>query len=138
MIHYPLDTNIISELVQPRPDSRVVERYRARRHESAIASTIWHELLYGVERLPSGKRRDTLAHYMEEVIRSTLPVLPYDAVAAEWHARQRVRLERVGQPRPYADALSAAVAATRGLVFVTRNERDVEGYDGLTVENWFE
>lgn len=138
MIRYLLDTNILSELVRPRPDPRVQERYRAHEHEGAIASTVWHELLYGVERLAPGRQRDKLARYMVEVVQASLPVLPYDAEAAQWHARERARLERAGRTRPFADGTIAAVAATRNLILVTRNTDDFVGFDGLHIENWFE
>ncbi|MEP0548082.1 MAG: type II toxin-antitoxin system VapC family toxin [Rhodothermales bacterium] len=138
MIRYLLDTNILSELVRPQPDPRVQERYRVHEQEGAIASAVWHELLYGVERLAPGRRRDALARYMTEVVQASLPVLPYDAEAAQWHARQRARLEAQGKPRPALDGMIAAVAASRGLILVTRNTGDFAGYDGLHVENWFE
>ena len=98
----------------------------------------WHELHYGVERLAPGRRRDKLAHYIVEVVQASLPVLPYDAEAARWHARERARLERAGNTRPFADGTIAAVAATRGLILVTRNTDDFAGFNGLHIENWFE
>ena len=52
MVHYLLDTNIVSELARPEPNARMRERYRAHEHESAIASVVWHELVYGVEHAP--------------------------------------------------------------------------------------
>ena len=115
----------------------MLARYHAHEQEAAIAAPVWHELLYGVERLPPGRRRDLLARYMAEVVAVAFPVLSYDAEAAAWHARERARLERLGQPRPSTDGQIAAVAATRGLVVVTRNTGDFDGYGGLHVENWF-
>ena len=138
MIRYLLDTNVLSELVRPQPNAGVRERYRAHEHEGAIASGVWHELLYGVERLAPGRRRDELARYMAEVVRPSLPVLPYDAAAAEWLASERARLDAIGQPRPAIDGQIAAVAATRGLVLVTRNTADFAGYARLHVEDWFQ
>lgn len=100
MIRYLFDTNMISELVRLRPNAQVEARYRRHEHEAAIASVEWHELLYGVERLAPGRRRDVLARYMTEVVQRSLPILPYDEGAARWHARERARLEAMGQPRP--------------------------------------
>ncbi len=137
MVHYLLDTNIVSELARPEPNARMRERYRAHEHESAIASVVWHELVYGVERLPAGRRRDVLMQYMEEVVQATLPILSYDAVAARWHSRERARLERLGRTRPWADGMIAAVSATRSLILVTRNTNDFADFDGLHLENWF-
>ena len=74
---------------------------------------------------------------MTDVVGASLPVLPYDAEAAAWHGHERARLEGLGWTRPFADGQVAAVAATRGLVVVTRNTDDFDGYDGLHVEDWF-
>lgn len=65
MVRYLLDTNVVSELARSEPQERVGERYRAHEHESALSSVVWHELLYGVERLPAGRRRDVLMQYEE-------------------------------------------------------------------------
>jgi tRNA(fMet)-specific endonuclease VapC len=138
MIRYLLDSNIVSEPARQRPDPQVQARVQAHAQEMAMPSVVWHELLYGLERMPTGRRRDFLAHYLFDVVRPAMPVLPFDTAAAEWLARQRARLEAQGQPRPALDGMIAAVAATRGLILVTRNTGDFEGYDSLHVENWFE
>ncbi len=138
MIHYLLDTNIVSEGARPQPNARVRERYQAHEHECAIASPVWHELVYGVERLVPSRRRNMLTRYLEDVVQATLPILPYDATAAQWHSRERARLERLGRPRPWADGMIASVAATQNLILVTRNTADFADFDGLRLENWFD
>lgn len=137
MIRYLLDSNIVSEPARQRPDAQVQMRYRTHAHEVGVPSVVWHELLYGLERLASGRKRDFLARYLLNVVRPTMPVLPFDTVAAEWLARERARLEALGQPRPALDGMIAAVAATRGLILVTRNTHDFADFDGLHIENWF-
>lgn len=138
MPRYLLDTNIVSELARAMPDASVHERYRAEEKESTIASVVWHELAFGVERLAPGHQRDALTRYLDEVVRRTLPILPYDEAAAYWFARERARLVGIGQTPPMNDGMIAATAATRGLILVTRNTSDFDGFDGLHVENWFE
>ncbi|MEM6785141.1 MAG: type II toxin-antitoxin system VapC family toxin [Bacteroidota bacterium] len=138
MIRYLFDTNVISEVVKPQPNPVVLERYQQHQTEGALTSTVLHELLYGVERWLTGKRRTELDRYFDEVVRQTLPILPFDQVAAEWLARERARMAALGTPRPVLDGMIAAVAATQSLVLVTRNVADFEGFDGLTVENLFE
>ena len=135
-MRYLLDTNIVSALIRAEPDTAVPTRYGVHAHESAIAATVWHELRYGVARLPAGRRRDVLAAYLDEVVGASLPILPYDTLAAAWHARERARQEREGRPRPFADGQIAAIAATRGMTVVTRNVADFDGYEGLAVEDW--
>lgn len=137
MMRYLLDTNTVSEPARPEPNEHVLTRYRKHSLELAIASIVWHELLYGVERLPAGRRRRYLADYLERVVGPSLPVLPYDARAAAWHARERARLEAQGPARAFADGMIAAVAATNDLILVTRNVSNFAGFNGLHVENWF-
>lgn len=104
--------------------------------ESAIASIVWHELRYGCERMPTSARRSMIAEYLERAVAATMPVLDYDARAADWHAAERVRLERAGRTPPFRDSQIAAVAAINDLVLVTANTRDFSGFKGLRVETW--
>src|SRR5690554_1254911 len=105
MMRYLLDTNTVSEPARPEPNELVLTRYRQHSRELAIASIVWHELLYGVARLPAGRRRRYLADYLARVVGPSLPVLPYDTRAASWHARERARLEAQGQTRTFVDGM---------------------------------
>jgi len=104
--------------------------------ECALATPVWHELLYGFHRMPKGRKERTLGRYLFEVV-DLFPKLPYDAKAASWHAQERARLERLGRPEGFVDGQIAAVAATNNLNLVTRNVQDFERFEGLRVENWF-
>ncbi len=64
-------------------------------------------------------------------------MLPYDSTAALWHGEQRASLEARGLKPAFADGQIAAIAATQGLVLVTRNTSDFEVFEGLEVLNWF-
>ena len=141
MIRYLLDTNVISEPARPDPNAGVVDQLEARGGEVALPAPAWHELIYGVERMPEGKRRTYLADYVSEVVRPSMPIIPYDRAAAHWHGTARAALEAQGRPQPFVDGQIAAIAATRSLILVTRNTSDFEAYEeldeALHVENWF-
>lgn len=64
-----------------------------------------------------------LRAYLRDVV-NKLTVLPYDAAAADWQARERVRPEQSDRTLPYADGQIAAVAVVWGLMLVTANARD--------------
>jgi tRNA(fMet)-specific endonuclease VapC len=83
-----------------------------------------------------GHRRDSLDELVRELQRR-FPVLPYDQAAADWHASERARLERIGRVPPYQDGQIAAIAVTRRLTLVTRNVRDFLGFTDLRVESWW-
>lgn len=132
-----LDTNVVSEAARPQPDRHVMSRLAAAQGSAAIAAVSWHELVFGVERLPDGHRRNALTVFLTEV-RDRYPVLAYDVRAADWHAMQRARLESHGTPSSFADGQVAACAVTNGLLLVTRNVTDFEGFTGLRVQNWWD
>ena len=121
MLRYLLDTSIVSSPVSKIPDPFVVARLTERGPECAIAAPVWHELTFGCRRLASGKRRDALETYLNDVVRAMFPVLPYDEAAATWHAHERARLEALGRPAPFVDGQIAAIAHANQLVLVTLN-----------------
>ena len=135
-LKYLLDTNIVSEPVTSEPNKRVLSRLEREGESCAIASQVWHELLFGARRLPRGKRREALEAYLSEVIRPSFPILPYGEEAAGWHALERARLEKQGRPAPHVDGQIAAIAFANGLQLVTRNVKDFSRYRGLNVVDW--
>ena len=134
---YALDTNIVSEPTRRDPDRRVLELLDTHSGHLAISSVVWHELRFGVQRLPPGERQTRLHAYLDEVVIPSMVILPYDLLAADWHAAERARLVALGRTPSYADGQIAAIAATRDLTLVTRNVHDFELFDGLRIENWF-
>jgi tRNA(fMet)-specific endonuclease VapC len=109
-----------------------------RRHEDEIAipSVVWHELQYGAERLPISRRRDIIVRYLLEVVLATMPILDYDRIAAEWHAKERARLAARGETPPFVDGQIAAVSRVNDLILVTFNEGDFRRFQGLRVLGW--
>ncbi len=134
---YLIDTNTISETEQMQPTLQVVTKLTANRGRIALASVSWHELLYGYHRLPESKRKDRVGFFIEHTVRPHVPVLPYDAAAAEWFAKERARLSQVGRTPSYPDGQIAAIAATNRLILVTRNVADFADFQGVEVEDWF-
>ena len=131
-----LDTNALSEPLRPRPNARFMRRLRLQQQRLAISSITWNEALFGLHRLPAGERKEHVREYLFEVVVQTMPIFPYDAAAAEWHAAERARLESLGRMRPFADGQIAAIACVNDLVIVTANERDFAPFDRIEIENW--
>ena len=132
---YLLDTNILSEPGRKNPDPRLLKKLANHKAQCATSAINWHELQYGILRLPLGQGRTEL-----ELLASSyldLPILPYDEDVAFRHAQAKARLEVLGKPMPETDGQIAAIAEVNGLVLVTRNEADFRNYPGLLVENWF-
>jgi tRNA(fMet)-specific endonuclease VapC len=134
-VKYLLDTNVISEPLRPEPNRRVLRQLRRYGDEIAIPSVVWHELKFGLERLPPSRRRDAIEVYLADVV-LTVPILDYDRAAAEWHARERARLIGRGETPPLIDGQIAAIARTRDLALVTFNNADFRRFDGLRIQSW--
>ncbi len=133
---YLLDTNALSEPMKSTPSVAVMARLKRHRGEVAIAAPSWNELWFGTYRLPASAKRRKLEMYFRQLGASGLPVLPYDARAAEWHAHQRARLTLLGKTPSYIDGQIAAVAVVNDLVLVTANVADFRVFDGLRIEDW--
>ena len=141
VIRYLLDTNVISEPVKPAPSEAVLSRLRERSGEVALPSVAWHELIYGADRMDEDRRRSYLLEYLTEVVRPSMPILPYDAAAARWHGRARDLLEKEGLSTPFADGQIAGIAGAEGPTVVTENISDFQPFadldGGIQVENWY-
>jgi len=134
---YLLDTNILSEPTRKSPDARVIKKLTQYQYQIALAAPVYYELLAGCRRLPPSKRRDKLEAYLNEFI-NTLPILPYDEKAADWHSGEQVRLSNEGLTPAFIDSQIAAIAASNRLIMVTRTVDDFVQFDGIDVENWLE
>lgn len=131
-----LDSNALREPMRPAPDPGFMRKFEQHRANLALASPVWHEALFGLHRMPPGRKRDRVDDYLNNVVLPSVDILPYDVDAARWHAIERARLERAGTPIPFADGMIAAVAARFGLIVVTHNTRDFERFSGVSILDW--
>lgn len=133
---YLLDTSIVSSPIAKVPNAEVLKHLEVHGHECAIAAPVWHELTYGSQRLPRGRRREAIETYLQDVVLASFPVLAYDESAAQWHGIERARLEGLGKAAPYVDGQIAAIAYVNELTLVTVNVKDFARFKGIEVENW--
>lgn len=99
-----------------------------------MSSPTWHELVFGLRRMPTGRKKDEIQRFLM-AMRQSMRVLPYGRRAADWHGAERARLAALGVSRPFVDGQIAAIARTRSLILVTANAKDFVDYDGLVVES---
>jgi tRNA(fMet)-specific endonuclease VapC len=131
------DANVLSEPLKPSPNPSVLRQIEKNRADLVTASPVWHELLYGCDRLPESKRRATIEEYLWQTLAPSLVILPYDTRAAERHASERARLTGAGRTPPFLDGQIAAIAFVHDLVLVTRNVDDFAPFEKLRIENWW-
>jgi tRNA(fMet)-specific endonuclease VapC len=133
---YLLDTNVVSEPLRPAPNAKVLARLKRHQDELAIASVVWHELWFGCRRLPMSAKRTAIERYLNEVVAASMPILPYDLAAADWHARERARLMSLGKTPPFVDGQIISVANANDLILVTLNPADFSAFAEVKVEDW--
>jgi len=122
-----LDTNVISELARTDPEPNVVTWLDSLpAAEVATTAITVAELLYGVARLPDGRRRAALAETIDALISEDFRgrVEPFDRRAAERYATIVVGREKKGRPIGMADAQIAAICLVRSAPLATRNTGD--------------
>ncbi|NEP59304.1 MAG: type II toxin-antitoxin system VapC family toxin [Symploca sp. SIO2G7] len=136
-LKFLLDSNIISEPIRAIPNPKVLDSLSRHAGEMATATIVWHELSFGVNRLPESKKRKVLEKYLQEEVEAKLPFLSYDVEAAVWHAQERARLAKIGITPPFADSQIAAIAKVNGLILVTNNVADYTNFNDLQIENWY-
>ena len=121
---YLLDTCVISELVKPRPNRKVVEWVRQQDEASLFLSVItFGEIKKGIARLPASKRKQSLRDWVDQALsrRFSGRILAFDyETAARW-GRIAGEAERQGKSLPVLDGMLAAAALGHGLSLVTRD-----------------
>ena len=133
-----LDTNVLSELMREHPDADVRGWFAQNmRSAMSVSAVTLAEILTGIALLPAGKRRAALAIAAERMFEQDFAgrCLAFDAVAARNYALIVADRTRRGLPISTEDAQIAAIALAAGLTVATRNTKDFENIDGLTLAN---
>ena len=138
--HYLLDTNIVSELTKRNANFGVIKKIAEHNSDCAICTPAWHELLFGLYRLPEGASKDFLAKFIKDEVPEEFKIKNYTKKAADIHAELRAKLEKIGKPTQKSDSMIAAIALANRMILVTRNTKHFEAIQEvseLKVENWF-
>ncbi len=135
-----LDTNILSELMNPIPSPAVVEFVnKTPSNEAFICVVTRAEIELGIALMPEGKRRNTLrtnSLALFDMFKGRC--LPFEERAATIYAQLFATRKRSGRPMSKEDAQIAAIALTHDFIVATRNSKNFQGIQGLTLINpWF-
>ena len=136
-----IDTNVVSEMMRPQPEPRVVAFLDAIEAEGiGLASiTVW-EVLDGIGRLAPGKRRRGWADRFQDLLDELFEDRIVEWTLADARACARImedkRKRREALDDHVPDAFVAAAAATRGLTLVTRNTDEYRNTGIATVDPW--
>ena len=132
------DTNVVSELMKVEPSPAVRTWALAQgHHELRITAITVAEILYGIERLSIGRRKDTLREAAVEVFsRFTEDVLPFDFAAATVYPVIVDHSDRQGMRISGYDAQIAAICRANDASLATRNEKDFAGVGIEIINPW--
>lgn len=130
------DTNVLSELVRPKPAPKVQAFVRAQTDPLISALSI-HELVFGAERAKEQARRTKLLSWIAG-IRSQFAgrIVDVDADIAEHAGRLRAGATSQGANTDLMDALIAACATAKGAAIATRNIRDFAPLGVKMINPW--
>ncbi|HIP83710.1 MAG TPA: type II toxin-antitoxin system VapC family toxin [Desulfocapsa sulfexigens] len=121
-----LDTNILSALMQTKPDECVIDWLNSVAVESIwLTSITIFETHFGLELLPDSKRRDALTTQFKQVVETDLGsrVLLFDQDAATMAATLAAERKKTGKTVDMRDTFIAGIALTRKAAIATRNTK---------------
>lgn len=124
-----LDTNVLSELMRSQPDKLVLRWIgKQKATDLFITALTKAEILYGLEILPEGKRRNALKQAATSMfdVDFSRRILPFDRDAAQQFATITAKRKKIGRPISQIDAQIAAVALYHNSTLATRNVSDFE------------
>lgn len=129
-----LDTTAFSDLMRehPKMDARLASISPTER--ICTCSIVRGEILYGIQRLPEGKRRGALEAKAVELF-GIIPCEAVPAAAGDHYARVKVDRERRGLALDENDLWIAATSLAAGGVLVSRDS-DFKSISGLQVQDW--
>ena len=133
---YLVDTNVLSELRNRKPDANVRAWMQPRPRQSLYLSVLsLGEIRKGIEGVADPAFRQTLTDWLEVDLPNWFVgrLLGIDAPVADRWGRVQAA---AGRTLPAVDGLLAATALQHDLTLVTRNTRDFAGTGVRLVDPW--
>jgi len=123
---YLLDTCVISELVKPTPNRKVVGWLSELPSEALFLCAVTiGEMRKGLTKLPESNKKERLTVWLNTLLAEYKErILPIDLMVCENWGVLQGNAEKAGTPMSSIDGLLAATAYTHNLTLATRNERD--------------
>lgn len=134
-----LDTNVLSELMRPKPSPWVVAWVAKQPATELFTTSITEaEIFYGIELLAKGKRRDGLLIAAEALFVEDLAgrVFGFESEDARVFSKIATDRRALGRPISHADAQIAAIAQVHRARLATRDIDDFEGCGIDVIDPW--
>lgn len=134
-----LDTNVLSELMRPKPAARVAAWIAQQPLADLFTTAITEaEIFYGIELLAKGKRREALLAAAEGMFTEDFAgrVLAFESDAARHFAKIAAHRRVLGRPISNADAQIAAIARAHSAALATGNGPDFTDCTITVIDPW--
>jgi toxin FitB len=133
-----LDSNVVSEVMRPKPEPSVIAWLDRQPQPSIWITTITiFEIRFGLLIMPPGKRRDLYIQGFENVItKNDQRVLSFDAEAAEQASALMASRKAKGIPRESRDTMIAGIVLANHATLATRNVRDFDDIGAKLIDPW--
>jgi hypothetical protein len=134
-----LDTNVVSELMRPKPEARVTSWLnKLSRQEVWITAISIFELRFGIELRAKGQRRshleDSLARILEVGFHDR--ILNFDEQAANAAALISAKQRITGRSKEVRDTFIAGIVSAHRAGLATRNVRHFQDLDIRVIDPW--
>ena len=133
-----LDTNVVSALMRDPPDVKVVAWLDQQPRTSIWTTSITVlEVRFGLEIMPAGKRRSSLAQTFELILESIdHRVAGFDSVAAQQAADLAALRQKRGQPRELRDTMIAGIVLAHHASLATGNTAHFHDLPVTVISPW--
>jgi predicted nucleic acid-binding protein len=134
-----LDTNVVSALMRPEMNTRVIQWV-----DTKPSSNLWItaitllEIRSGLLFMPDGKRKEALVAGFGKLLSGLLAgrVLPFDGPSAEYASQVDLLQHRRGNNIGIGDIQIAGIALAQSATLATRNVKDFDELDIPLVDPW--
>jgi hypothetical protein len=134
-----LDTNVVSEVLRPQCDARVLAWLDAQFAETLYLTAInAAELWAGVAIMPVGAKKTALEDGLDALLDRLFEGrrLAFDDRAARSYAALMQKARSQGLALPLADGLIAAIASVHGFTVASRDVSPFQAAGGKVINPW--
>jgi toxin FitB len=133
-----VDTDVLSSLMQERPDAKVVAWL-----DSEPRTSIWTtsvtvlEIRFGLEIMSAGKKRTRLFEAFDALVEKiNHRIASFDGEAARLAAELMASRQKKGRPQDLRDTMTAAIALAHHATLATRNTSHFEDANVRLINPW--
>jgi toxin FitB len=134
-----LDTNVVSELMRPKPSIKVAHWLDGfTRQDVWITAISIFELRFGIEIQAQGLRRSQLENSLARILEAGFSgrILNFDETAADAAALLSAKQRLAGRSREVRDTFIAGIVVAHAAELATRNVRHFQGLGIRVVNPW--